>query len=123
MKNKTKKKQKISTFTLGFDPSLENEQPAVAMIVFAGNTLAAAQDKVFDYVDQRRPIIMQLDIRDYARQKGYTWMSGEYCPTGGYLMRFRGYDLKTFSVVGRHAQEAEAAARMVLKCLPDKAAA
>ena len=94
---------------------------APVLIVFGGRTLGEAQDKVFDYVDARRPVICELSVRDFAYQKGYTWMSGEFCRPGQYLMRFRGYDLKTFSAVGRDAQEAESAARMVLKCLPDKA--
>ena len=113
-KKKTTKKEKAS-----ISEDIHGFIGAPALIVFGGKTLGEAQDKVFDYVAARQTVCFQQEIRDYARQKGYTWMSGEYCPTGNYLMRFRGYDLKTFSAVGRDAQEAEAAARMVLKCMPD----
>lgn len=129
---KTKKKEKALKLMFKTGPAISarvlmgfvpNEQPAPAIIMFGGDTLESAQDKVFDYVDERRPIICELALRDFARQKGYTWMSGEYSPTNQYLMRFRGQDVATFSAVGVTPSEAEDKARMVLKCLPDAKAA
>jgi hypothetical protein len=49
-------------------------------------------------------------IEDQAKRKGYTWISGEYC-TAGYVMRFRGNDVKTFTAAGATRSQAIAAAR------------
>ena len=119
----TKKTTKAKAGILTIKGARGSAAPAQAMIIFGGRTLSEAQDKVFEYVDERRPIIMQLELREFARQKGYTWMSGEFMPTGQYLMRFRGQDVATFSAVGVTPSEAEDKARLVLKCLPDKAVA
>ncbi len=119
----TKKTTKADAGILTIKGARGSAAPAQAMIIFGGRTLAEAQDKVFEYVVSRQPVVFQQGIRDFARQKGYTWMSGEFCPTGSYLMRFRGYDLKTFSAAGANPQDAEVTARLVLKCLPDKAVA
>ena len=49
-----------------------------------------------------------------ANNRGYSWMSGEYQPDGGYLIRARGAHVKSISWKGASLDDAKGKARAAL---------
>ena len=49
-----------------------------------------------------------------ANSRDYSWLSGEYQPDGGYLIRARGKDVKSISWKGTSLDDAKGKARAAL---------
>ena len=62
--------------------------------------------------------VKEEPLEALANSRGYSWMSGEYAPTGDYLIRARGTDVHSISWKGTGLDDAKANARTALNAMP-----